>query len=215
MLRKLDELVDESDPDTDYPQIIHALQTAEAIRVDYSDESMDWMPLVGLLHDLGKILALPEFGGLEQWAVVGDTFPVGCAFSQKIVAPQFFSENPDSNNHKYNTHYGMYEKGTGLDNLEMSWGHDEYMYQVCKHNKCTIPQQGLNMIRYHSFYPWHKEGEYTHLLSENDAETKRWVLLFNEYDLYTKSGALPDVEKLVPYYKSLIKKYFPNPVLQW
>jgi hypothetical protein len=39
--------------------------------------------LTGLIHDLGKILAHPEFGSEPQWAVVGDTFPVGCAFSDK------------------------------------------------------------------------------------------------------------------------------------
>ena len=34
---------------------------------------------VGLLHDMGKVMALKKIAGedlLEQWAVVGDTFPV-------------------------------------------------------------------------------------------------------------------------------------------
>ena len=39
---------------------------------------MLWFVLVGLIHDLGKVLCL---FGEPQWAVVGDTFPVGCAFS--------------------------------------------------------------------------------------------------------------------------------------
>jgi len=30
----------------------------------------------------------------------------------------------------------------------MSWGHDEYMYQVLKHNKTTLPEEALYMIRY-------------------------------------------------------------------
>ena len=33
--------------------------------------------------------------GEPQWAVVGDTFPVGCAHSEKIVYPEFFAYNPD------------------------------------------------------------------------------------------------------------------------
>lgn len=49
-------LVDESDPDTDQPQIVHALQTAEGIRRKYSEEKYDWFPLTGLIHDLGKVL---------------------------------------------------------------------------------------------------------------------------------------------------------------
>ncbi len=29
----------------------------------------------------------------------------------------------------------------------MSWGHDEYLYQVLIHNKATLPKEGLYMIR--------------------------------------------------------------------
>lgn len=35
--------------------------------------------------DLGKVLLHPSFGQLPQWAVVGDTFPVGCAFDESNV----------------------------------------------------------------------------------------------------------------------------------
>ncbi|XP_028157263.1 uncharacterized protein LOC114350600 [Ostrinia furnacalis] len=51
-LTKLNELVDESDPDTDLPNIVHAFQTAERIREDHPDD--DWFHLTGLIHDLGK-----------------------------------------------------------------------------------------------------------------------------------------------------------------
>ncbi|KAF6163152.1 hypothetical protein GIB67_025016 [Kingdonia uniflora] len=50
----LNEFIDESNPDLDEPQIEHLLQTAEAIRRDYPNEN--WLHLVGLIHDLGKIL---------------------------------------------------------------------------------------------------------------------------------------------------------------
>ncbi|KAF5186461.1 Inositol oxygenase [Thalictrum thalictroides] len=76
----LNEFVDESDdPDLDEPQIEHLLQTAEAIRKDHPDE--DWL----YLTDLGKVLLHASFGALPQWAVVGDTFHVGCAFDKSIV----------------------------------------------------------------------------------------------------------------------------------
>lgn len=35
--------------------------------------------------DLGKVLLHPSFGQLPQWAVVGDTFPVGCAYDESNV----------------------------------------------------------------------------------------------------------------------------------
>ncbi|MBO0799285.1 MAG: hypothetical protein J2P31_10745, partial [Blastocatellia bacterium] len=75
----LNALVDDSDPDIDLSQIDHALQTAEAIRQDGHPR---WFILTGLIHDLGKVLCL---FGEPQWAVVGDTFPVGCAYSDRIV----------------------------------------------------------------------------------------------------------------------------------
>ena len=110
----LNQLVDDSDPDTDLDQFQHLLQTSEAIR---RDGHPDWMVLVGLMHDMGKVLCL---FGEPQWAVVGDTFPVGCAYSDKIVYPEFFSENVDFNDSKYNTTLGVYEKNCGLRNVDMS-----------------------------------------------------------------------------------------------
>jgi len=213
VLEKLDTLVDESDPDTEFAQIVHAIQTAEELRKLYPD--LDWMHLVGLLHDLGKIMALKEFGGEPQWAVVGDTYPVGCKFSNKIVCAEFLSDNPDTKDPRYNTEYGVYKPHCGIDNIEIAWGHDEYMYQVCVHNGCTIPKEGLSMIRYHSCYPWHKEGEYTHLMNETDKETLLWVQRFNLGDLYSKRDDQPDIASLKPYYESLINKYFPKPILEW
>src|ERR1700728_103287 len=139
----LNTLVDESDPDTDLSQIDHNLQAAEAIR---RDGHPDWFQLTGLLHDIGKVLCLY---GEEQWAVVGDTFPVGCAYSDKIVFPEFFSANPDSAVPLYQTKYGIYERHGGLDNVHLSFGHDEYIFQVTRK---YVPEEAQYMLRYHSFY---------------------------------------------------------------
>merc|ERR1712012_952688 len=51
-LDMLNELVDESDPDLDLPNIVHAFQTAERIREEHPDK--EWFQLVGLIHDLGR-----------------------------------------------------------------------------------------------------------------------------------------------------------------
>lgn len=126
-MEMLNTLVDESDPDTSVGQIEHLLQTAEAIR---RDGKPDWMQLTGLIHDLGKLLCF--FGADGQWDVVGDTFVVGCKFSDKIIYPETFKENPDYNDEKLQTENGIYEAGCGLDNVLLSWGHDEYLYHVVK-----------------------------------------------------------------------------------
>ncbi|KAG1935040.1 inositol oxygenase [Pimephales promelas] len=173
-INSLDELVDESDPDVDFPNSFHAFQTAEGIRKEHPDK--DWFQLVGLIHDIGKIMALY---GEPQWAVVGDTFPVGCKFQDSIVfRNSTFEGNPDVKNPTLNTEFGIYKPQSGLDNVLMSWGHDEYLYQVMKFNKCTIPEEGLYMIRYHSFYPWHSNGDYMHLCNEKDLQMLPWVKEF-------------------------------------
>lgn len=208
----LNDVIDESDPDLDEPQIEHLLQTAEAIRKDYPDE--DWLHLTGLIHDLGKVLLHPSFGGLPQWAVVGDTHPLGCAFDESIVHHKYFEGNPDYHNPAYNTKCGIYSEGCGLDNVMITWGHDDYMYLVAKENKTTLPPAALFIIRYHSFYPLHRCGAYTHLMNEQDKESMKWLKIFNKYDLYSKSKVRIDVEEVKPYYMSLIEKYFPAK-LRW
>tara|TARA_B000000475_G_scaffold123872_1_gene100112 strand:+ start:160 stop:1017 length:858 start_codon:yes stop_codon:yes gene_type:complete len=197
----LNTLVDDSDPDIELDQLQHLLQTSEAIR---ADGHPDWFVLTGFLHDVGKVLCL---FGEPQWAVVGDTFPVGCSFSKSIVHSEYFSLNPDSSNPNYNTKYGIYKENCGLDNVKMSWGHDEYLYQIVKD---YLPQESLYMIRYHSFYSQHKENAYNHLLNELDIKMFEWVKKFNKYDLYSKAPIPPDSKALRPYYEDLVSKYLPN-----
>ena len=199
----LDTLIDESDPDTGASQIEHCLQTAEGIR---RDGHPDWFVLTGLVHDLGKILCLY---GEPQWAVTGDTFPLGCAFSDAIVYPEFFDGNADAGKPEYSTPLGIYEPGCGLDRVTLSWGHDEYMYLVARD---YLPEPAQYMIRYHSFYPGHSTAAYDHLKNDHDRRMFEWVRRFSRYDLYTKRDAPPDTAALRPYYEDLISRYFPDEI---
>jgi inositol oxygenase len=201
----LNTLVDDSDPDTDLSQIEHLLQAAQAIRRDGHPR---WFILTGLIHDLGKILCL---WGEPQWAVVGDTFPVGCAYSDKVVFPEFFTENADYQIPAYQTSCGIYEESCGLDKVHLSWGHDEYLYNVVKDH---LPTEALYMIRYHSFYAAHREGAYRHLMNDQDKQMFKWVKKFNPYDLYSKGDEKPAVNELKPFYQELIAEYFPA-TLRW
>ncbi|REK10220.1 MAG: inositol oxygenase [Planctomycetota bacterium] len=199
-LEFLNTLVDDSDPDTSLPQIEHLLQTAEAIRRDGHPR---WFILTGLIHDFGKVLCL---FGEPQWAVVGDTFPVGCEYSDAIVFREFLDDNPDSQVPEYQTPCGIYEPGCGLDNVLMSWGHDEYMYHVVKD---YLPPEAQYIIRYHSFYPGHREGAYAHLMNDADRKYFAAVRAFNPYDLYTKAAERPDVDELRSFYEDLWNEFFP------
>jgi len=197
---QLETLVDDSDPDTDLSQIAHNMQTAEACRRDGRPR---WFILAGLLHDLGKVLCLY---GEPQWAVVGDTFPVGCAWSDKIVYREFFRDNPDAARPELQTRLGVYTENCGLRQVDMSWGHDEYLYQVMKP---YMPEEALYIFRYHSFYPCHRENDYQYLMDGHDREMFHWVKEFNQYDLYSKSHEKPDVAKLRPFYEELVSEFLP------
>ncbi|XWS69967.1 hypothetical protein CRYUN_Cryun03dG0008900 [Craigia yunnanensis] len=155
----LNEYVDESDPDLDEQQIEHLLQSAEAIRKDYPDE--DWLHLTALIsvyNYLGKVLLHPSFGAQPQWAVIGDTFPLGCAFDESIV----HHHNP-----ALKTKLGVYTENCGLDKVTMSLG---YMYLFAKGNNTIVPLAGLFIIRFHSSYALHRSGSYTYLMNDEDKE---------------------------------------------
>lgn len=212
-LKELDKFIDLSDPDTSVPNSVHAFQTAEQMR---KDNQPDWMQLVGLIHDLGKIMFLKgsdEDGTSlkNQCAIVGDTFIVGCPLPKNIVFPEFNCLNSDEQ--LWESIYGIYQPNCGLDECIVSFGHDEYFYQVLLYNGTTIPKEGLDMIRYHSLYSWHTGDEYMHLMNQSDKEKIKNVRLFNKYDLYTKHSEI--VNQDISYYSKLIEKYIGLDKLTW
>lgn len=137
------------------------------------------------LHDLRQACT-DRFSTCEQ----------GLAFDDRIVfGTQSFEDNPDFNDPIYSTKFGIYTPGCGMDNVMLSWGHDEYLYHIVK-DQSTLPKEALAMIRYHSFYPWHSAGAYRELMDEHDEDMLRAVKAFNPYDLYSKSDEAPKVEEL-------------------
>ena len=202
-LSLLDSFIDPSDPDLDEPNSIHAYQTAERIRKKYPDDKE--YQLVGLIHDLGKVLF--TFGE-PDYAVVGDTFVVGCKLPESIVCYDETEEHPDH----YNSVLGIYSKQCGLDNLHLSFGHDEYLYQVLKQNshKHNLSSKYWDIIRYHSFYPWHDKGSYSYFMNNDvDLEKYRLVKEFNSFDLYSKEDKdFILTDKIKKYYDDLLNEYF-------
>ncbi|MBU3021215.1 inositol oxygenase [Aestuariibacter sp. A3R04] len=265
VFKRLESIVDESDPDSDLPQIIHAYQSAESIcdyamgdehtlRDDLDIESLftkqtwlalpeqrraafkgknlkafypevedwSWFPLVGFIHDLGKVMLLPEFGCLPQWAVVGDTYPVGAPFASANVfySKGFYKKAQDYGMYETDTqtHFGMYSKHCGFDAVDMTWGHDEYIYEVMAKGS-EIHPYGLYLLRYHSFYPWHtpQNGEmaYLELASEYDWHLLPLLKAFQKADLYSKSPHLPPLDILERKYTSLMEIHIPKSVIRW
>jgi inositol oxygenase len=200
IMEKLEKVRDESDPDTDLPQSQHAFQTAERLRKEHPDK--DWLHLIGLIHDFGKLLIC---FGEKQEHCVGDTFPVGCAFRPEIIFHNLFSENPD---YQKFGELGMYKKGCGFDKILMSFGHDEYFARILEnHSKCTLPEEAIYVIRYHSFYAWHQAEAYSYLACNKDKERRSLLRTFQKCDLYSKGEKPADPASLKSYYHSLMVKY--------
>lgn len=128
----LEGYVDSSDPDADFPNLEHCIQTAEGIRAAGHPE---WFQLVGLIHDMGKVMFLwgnaadGQQGTVDgpQWALGGDTWVVGANIPESAVMPELNSLNPDMSHSIYSSKFGMYKESCGIENLMFAYGHDEYM----------------------------------------------------------------------------------------
>ena len=207
--------VDASDPDTELPNLVHMLQTAERAR---AAGEPDWLVLTCLLHDIGKACFI--FGsaadGQEgtatgaQWALGGDTYVVGCALPATALYAELNRLSPDAADATLSSPLGIYAPGCGLDSLVFTWGHDEYVYLWALANGVTLPREALACLRFHSCYPLHEHGEYARFFAAGDAERVAAVRRFQRYDLYSKGDSPPDIEALWPYYAALIDKYVPG-----
>ena len=205
-LKKMDTFIDPSDPDVDVENSIHAYQTAERIRKEHPEDKE--LQIIGLIHDLGKVLF--DFDE-PNWVIVGDTYVVGCEFPKSIVYYDTLKNNSDFD--KYDK-LGIYEYGCGLDNLNITFGHDEYLYQVLKqNNNHMISQKYMDIIRYHSFYPWHTGNDYYCFMKEKDNKILKNVLDFNSFDLYSKEDPIEITDEVKQYYDKLLDKYFEGDLL--
>ncbi|KAL4435901.1 hypothetical protein ABPG77_000663 [Micractinium sp. CCAP 211/92] len=222
-------------PAPDMPLLEHALQCAEACRAAFPDE--DFMHLAGLLAPLGKLLAHAKFGAEPQWAICGETFPVGCRFHPSVRHSQFFSANPDRRKRLYSSPTGVYREGCGLGGVLMSWGAGEYLHLVLRLNRAPLPPEALFCIRHLKLRCVFRPGSpYSELLSEFDRVQLPRLAKFQQLCAYRRlpradpllvpvPGAEPCVAgeeprmQVVPhlkqYYDSLLAKYVPQGVLLW
>ncbi|WIA11646.1 hypothetical protein OEZ85_011749 [Tetradesmus obliquus] len=201
----------------DMPLKEHALQVAELCRLSFPDKP--WMALAGLLHGLGKLLAHPGWGGQPQWAVAGESYPVGCKFAPQISHSEFFSANPDRRRRSLSTPLGIYTPGCGLRNVYMSWGAPEYLYMALVLNQTQLPEEALFMLRYQRCAAITKPGgAYRHLMSEADKALLPLLAAFQSLTAYRRVVLPPEAlqgERLVQYYDELIARYLGEEKLFW
>lgn len=177
VLSRLGALVDQSDPDFTLSNKVHAFQAAEEARRLFPDD--EGMHLTALIHDLGKIMSC---WSEDQAYVVGDTYPLARPIHPSLPYSDSFNQLDATVN---------YPVGCGLREVEMTWGHDEYLYSILRNCGCTLPEVYLDIIRFHSFYAWHTHGGYVELESSYDREVLQPAIArFNRCDLYSKSNGM-------------------------
>lgn len=188
---------------------------------DYYNHINDWswLPVIGLIHDLGKVLVLPEFGCLPEHFSVGDIYPLGCKFQESNIyyEKKYFELCQDFKNNDFNTLNGIYTDNCGFNNVNMTFSHDYYLYNVFLKSTHILPDEALYIIRFHSFYAWHTPRNnirsYTNLANDLDWINLPLLKLFQKTDLYSKNNELPDIKKIEPFYENLINKYIQNYLL--
>ena len=78
---------------------------------------------------------------------------MGCNFSKSNIYydKQYHKLCSDDNE---TIGLGMYEKGCGFDNVEMTFSHDYYFAEVLKKSNTKLPEEAIYIVQYHSFYAW-------------------------------------------------------------
>ena len=177
-----------------------------------------WLPLIGLIHDLGKILVLPEFGYFPEYFSVGDIYPLGCKFQNSNIyyEKKYHELCEDFKNTSYQSENGIYKTHCGFESLTMTFSHDYYLYNVLLRTCHILPPEALYIIRFHSFYAWHTPHNnirsYTNLANKLDWINLPLLKLFQKTDLYSKHNTLPVISKLEDYYNNLINKFIQGPL---
>ena len=203
--------------DPDMPLVDHAFQCAALCREAFPED--DWMALVGLIHGLGKLQGHERFGSQPQWAIIGETFPVGCRFSGSISNASYFSANPDRRKRQYSTPLGIYQQHCGLRSVFMSWSAPEYLYMMLALNKTQLPREALWLLRYQKFHAILKPGRpYHELMGDFDqAMLPRFEKFVDLIQYRRRDDITVDKDEIKSYCDGLIARYFPanGSVLRW
>jgi predicted HD phosphohydrolase len=142
--------------------------------------------------------------GMEEDGIDDETLILAALVHDLGKITELVGEKPEYVNGP-NEPIGENQQGCGLDNAITTWNHDEFAYQRVRD---FVPDHVAWLTRFHSL----RFDMSKHLMDDRDREYyDKYLGVFRKYDLGTKSVfKLP--ERRLPHYKSLIEKYFPEPV---
>lgn len=239
----------------------------------------DWAPLVGLLHDVGRILAHPmcaaassatlvpplcrarsavtsssprltvasgparraasatplaqvgvpgpslretlirRCGGQPEWTVAGESYPLGCAFSDRIRGAQFLCACSDRRCHAYLTPLGIYEPHCGLDRVAFTFSGPEYLSLVLQQAGVRLPYEALFLVRHQDFdSALLDDGAYACLMAPRDRAAMPLLRRFVAARAAARRGAVPSSpawNATCAQCNTAMRQYFDFPELAW
>lgn len=207
-------------PSGDFPDTLstvsHALLTAQWCRHEFP--GADWAPLVGLMHDLGRLLSHPKcasapaamhaacapaaapphshwarcrWGSEPAWAVTSESYPLGCRFAETISGYFFLHACPDRRCSAYASPAGIYRAGCGLDSTHFTWTGPEYLSLVLAQNGARLPFAATFLLRYQNFESAISDGAYRLLMSDADSRCLPLLRKFAAVKRAAAAGAGP------------------------
>lgn len=152
-----------------------------------------------------------------RWAVVGESYPLGCAFSEDLSCHRFLSVCPDRRRRIYSSTHGVYTPACGLKHVYLTWSAPEYLFTMLTLNNCPLPQDALALIRYQRFDSLVRHGAYTHLLSTQDRAMLPLLRRFARVLAAPEAArsALSSQESRMRDYQRLADKYLGAHALDW
>lgn len=158
-----------------------------------------------------------------DWTICGNSRVVGCAAPSDTAYGEFRVRNDDDEDVRFATLNGIYQPHCGFDHVLMTWTGPEYMYHMLKFNGVDIPDEGLHMLRYFTFYDWHTVNHYSSLANDDDVDMKSFVADFHEVWQNASRGLreshdMSDAEcehLWITHYSHIVQKYDAHRLLKW
>ena len=148
-----------------------------------------WLPLLGFLAHLGKLLLLKEFGGYPSWTILCESFPLGCALSSEH---KYHENNVPITN---KSRYGKYKQFCGFKNLKMSFSHNKFVVNQLEKMKHKLPEEAIYILRFFTFTAWHSPKQPIHRAYPYFTDNYDWKMLplLKLFNLYYNGYTIEDV----------------------
>jgi inositol oxygenase len=158
-------------------------------------------------------------GAQPEWSVTGESYPLGCAFSDHIRGAQFLCACPDRRCRAYSRPLGIYQRGCGLDQVAFTWSGPEYLSLVLQQHGVHLPFDARFLLRYQNFdCTIADDAAYAGLMSPRDLAALPLLRRFVRARAAARSGKAPpslDWNATCAQCNVAMRRYFDSMVLLW